>query len=163
MPIYEFYCSDCHTIFNFYSQRVNTTKQPACPKCQKKPLTRKVSLFAFTGRAEEGEDEAPGLDESKMEKAMEWMARQSDRINEDDPRQAARLMRQFSDMTGVELGSGMQEALSRMEAGEDPEEVEAEMGDVLESEEPFVMPGKKGVKNLSKKLPPKKDDTLYEL
>ena len=163
MPIYEFYCSDCHTIFNFYSTRVNTTKQPACPKCHKKPLTRQVSLFAVTGRAEEGEDEEPGLDESKMEKAMEWMARQSDKINEDDPRQAARLMRQFSDMTGVELGPGMQEALSRMEAGEDPEEVEAEMGDALESEEPFIMPGKKGVKNLAKKLPPKRDETLYEL
>jgi len=116
-----------------------------------------------TGRAEEDGDEDPGLDESKMEKAMEWMARQSGNISEDDPRQAARLMRQFSDMTGVELGPGMQEALNRMAAGEDPEQVEAEMGDALETEEPFLMPGKKGLKSLKKRLPPEKDETLYDL
>jgi hypothetical protein len=28
MPIYEFYCEDCHTIFNFFSKNVNTTKKP---------------------------------------------------------------------------------------------------------------------------------------
>ncbi len=94
---------------------------------------------------------------------MEWMAREAENVNEDDPRQAANLMRKFTDMTGVELGPGMQEALSRMEAGEDPEQVEAEMGDSLESEEPFIMPGTKGIRSLKKQLPPQKDETLYEL
>lgn len=163
MPIYEFYCRDCHTIFNFFSKTINTRTVPSCPKCENPGLTRQVSLFAVTGRAEEGGDEDPGLDESRMEKAMEWMARQSGNIDEADPRQAARLMRQFSDMTGVQLGAGMQEALNRMAAGEDPEQVEAEMGDVLEAEEPFLMPGKKGLKGLKKRLPPEKDETLYEL
>lgn len=163
MPIYEFYCKDCHTIFNFYSKTINTTKVPTCPKCQKTELTRQISLFAVTGRAEEGGDEDFPMDESKMEKAMEWMARETENINEDDPRQAANLMRKFTDMTGVELGPGMQEALSRMEGGEDPEQVEAEMGDALESEEPFIMPGKKGIRSLKKQLPPQKDETLYEL
>lgn len=163
MPIYEFYCKDCHTIFNFYAKTINTTKVPTCPKCEKTELTRQISLFAVTGRAEAGGDEDFPMDEAKMEKAMEWMAREAEHINEDDPRQAANLMRKFTDMTGVELGPGMQEALNRMEAGEDPEQVEAEMGDALESEEPFIMPGKKGIKNLKKQLPPKKDETLYEL
>jgi len=163
MPIYEFYCRDCHTIFNFYSKTINTRKVPACPRCENARLTRQVSLFAVTGRADAGGDEDLGLDESKMEKAIEWMARQSGHISEDDPRQAARLMRQFSDMSGVELGPGMQEALSRMAAGEDPEQVEAAMGDTLEQEEPFLIPGRKGVKRLRRQLPPDKDETLYEL
>jgi len=163
MPIYEFYCRDCHTIFNFYSKTINTSKVPTCPKCKETELTRQISLFAVTGRAEQGGDEDFPVDESKMESAMAYMAREAEHINEDDPRQAADLMRKLSDMTGVKLGPGMQEALSRMEAGEDPDQVEAEMGDALESEEPFIMPGKKGMRRLRDQMPPRKDETLYEL
>jgi hypothetical protein len=71
-------------------------------------------------------------------------------------------MRRLTDMTGLELGPGMQEALSRMEQGEDPEKVEAEMGDLLETEEPFIQPGKKA-KGSKKRPAPRKDDTLYDL
>jgi len=35
MPIYEFYCEDCNTLFNFFSRTVNTDKQPPCPRCRK--------------------------------------------------------------------------------------------------------------------------------
>ena len=48
MPIYEFYCKDCHTIFNFFSRTVNTEKQPACPKCARPELERKMSVFAIS-------------------------------------------------------------------------------------------------------------------
>jgi hypothetical protein len=65
-------------------------------------------------------------------------------------------------MTGMELGPSMEEALSRMEKGEDPEQVEAEMGDLLESEDPFLLPGKKGGFP-RKRRPPKRDETLYDL
>ena len=54
---------------------------------------------------------------------MQMLAGEADNINEDDPRQAADLMRKLTHMTGMELGSGMEEALSRMESGEDPESV----------------------------------------
>ena len=97
---------------------------------------------------------------------MEAMAAEAEQMNEDDPRAAARLMRKFSDMTGMELGQGMQEALGRMEAGEDPEQVEAEMGDLMESEDPFVLPGKgAGVKgaNRTHRGEPKRDEQLYEM
>jgi len=164
MPIYEFYCSDCNTIFNFFSRTVNTKKRPKCPKCRTKALTRQVSLFSFTGRVkEENNIEDLPFDESKMEQAMRMLAGEADKIDEEDPRQAANLMRKLSDMTGLKLGQGMEEALSRMESGEDPEKLEAEMGDLLEEEEPFILPGKKG-KNVKAKRPaPLRDETLYDL
>ena len=164
MPIYEFYCRDCHTIFNFFSKTINTTKQPLCPLCKKTKLTRQVSSFSFTGRVkEEGDIDDLPIDESKMEQAMQVLAREADNINEDDPRQAANLMRKLSDMTGLQLGDGMNEALSRMENGEDPEQIEAEMGDLLEGEDPFLMTGKKA-KNIKMKKPkPYRDETLYDL
>lgn len=164
MPIYEFYCRDCNTIFNFFSKTVNTAARPKCPGCNDRTLERQVSLFAVTGRATEDSDmdDLP-FDESKMEQAMNMLAREADSINEDDPRQAADLMRKMTDMTGIELGPGMQEALRRMEDGEEPEQIEAEMGDLLETEEPFLLPQKKGKGAAGTRAAPVRDETLYDL
>jgi len=164
MPIYEFYCEDCNTIFNFFSKTINTTKKPKCPKCKTRKLSRQMSAFSFTGKAKEDSDmdDLP-FDESKMEKAMQMLAGEAENINEDDPRQAANLMRKLTDMTGLELGAGMQEALKRMEAGEDPDAIESEMGDLLEGEEPFLLPEKKGKGTAEKRPAPQRDETLYDL
>jgi hypothetical protein len=72
-------------------------------------------------------------------------------------------MRKLSDMTGLKLGAGMDEALSRMERGEDPEQIEAEMGDLLEGEDPFELPEKKGGEMKAKRPAPTKDENLYDL
>lgn len=164
MPIYEFFCQDCNTIFNFFSKTINTTKCPDCPKCKTSKLNRQVSLFSVTGKAREdtGLNDFD-LDEDKMEKAMQVLAKEADNINEDDPRQAARLMRKLSNMTGLELGPGMSEALDRMEKGEDPDQLESEMGDILADEDPFILPDKKKVKQKISRLAPQIDETLYDL
>ena len=162
MPIYEFYCPRCHTVFNFFSRSINTDKIPVCPKCNRVKLERQMSSFAVIRGAKEDQDDGlPDIDESKLEKAMTALASEAEGINEDDPKQAAQLMRKLTHMTGLELGGGMEEALRRMEAGEDPEQIEAEMGDLLEEEDPLVFQGQK--KYGGKKRPPRKDDTLYEL
>lgn len=164
MPIYEFYCEDCNTLFNFFSRTINTVKIPNCPKCKTKKLTRQVSLFAFTGKAkEDGELDDLPFDESKMEQTMNMLAGEAENIDEEDPRQAADLMRKLSDMSGLKLGQGMEEALSRMDKGEDPEKIEAELGDILENEEPFALPGKKGKGGKIARPAPYRDETLYDL
>lgn len=164
MPIYEFYCPDCNTLFNFFSRTINTSKKPKCPQCQTRTLERQMSAFAFTGQAQEaGDGDELPFDEGKMEQAMQMLASEADQINEDDPRQAANLMRKLTDMTGMELGEGMHEALRRMERGEDPEAVEAEMGDLLEEEDPFVLSGKKGKAGQAATQAPRRDETLYDL
>ncbi|MBW2513448.1 MAG: zinc ribbon domain-containing protein [Deltaproteobacteria bacterium] len=163
MPIYEFFCQDCNTIFNFFSRKVNTTKTPLCPKCKNR-LSRQVSQFAFTGKAKEtGDMDDLPIDESKMEQAMSMLAKEAEGLDQEDPRQAANLMRKLSDMTGLKLGPGMDEALQRMEKGEDPEQLEAEMGDLLENEDPFILPEKKGGRAASGLKKPFKDETLYDL
>jgi len=162
MPIYEFYCKNCHMIFNFFSSSVNTEKSPKCPKCSKKKLERQMSTFASPRNRGEDEDmPMPDIDETQMERAMNTLAREAEHMDENDPRQAANLMRKLTDMTGLDLGPGMEEALSRMEAGEDPEKIEQEMGDLLEGEEPFDF--KQKSYKASKKRPPKVDEKLYYL
>lgn len=165
MPIYEFYCADCHTVFNFFSRRVNTQKIPGCPKCDRKQLERQVSIFAVSkGRKEEDDDPLGDVDESQMEKAFMSMAGEMEDIDEDNPKQIARMMRKLYDATGLELGSGMEEAIRRMEAGDDPDKIEEEMGDILENEDPFSIKPKARLRDLRRRyLPPKVEPTLYDL
>ncbi len=162
MPIYEFYCPECHMIFNFFSKSVNTEKVPQCPRCGKVKLNRHMSVFATPrNRGEEDDVQLPDMDENKMEQAMNLLAREAENVDENDPKQAANLMRKLTDMTGLNLGPGMEEALSRMEAGEDPEAIEAEMGDLLEEEDPFSFQAKSGKQG--RRGAPVVDETLYDL
>ena len=78
MPIYEFYCSECHTIFNFFSKTVNTGKKPLCPGCKKVKLDRRMSAFATLRNQTEQEDmPLPDFDEAKMEKAMHFLEKEA--------------------------------------------------------------------------------------
>ncbi len=162
MPIYEFYCDQCNVVFNFLSSRVNTSKIPDCPRCGKPEMSKQISTFATIGKAkDESEDPFVGFDESKMENAFESLMKEAGNVNEDDPRQMASLMRKFTSQTGMQLGDSMEEALSRMESGEDPEQVEKEMGDLI-SEDDFSLDSmkKKVMKRVEK---PVYDEKLYEL
>jgi len=164
MPIYEFYCRDCHRIYNFFSRTVNTEKSPACPRCGRSDLERLVSSFAVSRNRPEpaaGDGPMPDLDEDKLERAMAELERESAGLDENDPRQMATMMRRMFEATGLNMGGGMEEALKRMESGEDPDQIEADMGDLLEGEDPFSA---RDAKSLRRRfLPPAHDGTLYEL
>lgn len=181
MPIYEFYCGRCHMIFNFFARRVNTEKRPDCPKCGKKQLERRPSRFAI-GRARseskpegpDGEDNfedelPPGFDEEKLERVFDELADEAESMDEDDPRQMAKLMRKLGDSMGLRFGPAMEEAIRRLEAGEDPDQIEEDLGDALEEEEPVFEGQEKPqkasrLKQLARKLlPPRVDPTIYDL
>lgn len=160
MPIYEFFCDDCNTVFNFYSTTINTSKIPLCPKCEGRDLKRMLSPFAtVSGKKEKGDAADLPLDESKMEKALQVMEKEMSNIKEDDPRQMASLLRKMTEAAGGNMDEGMEEALRRMEAGEDPENIEADMGDTLNPENIFSDQKRRG------KRPQKisYDETLYDL
>lgn len=162
MPIYEFYCPDCNTIYNFFTRRINTDKKPICPRCGRQDLDKLMSRVSVIGRAsEKGEAEGGDLpmDDAKLEKAMGMLEREMEGVDENDPRAAAQLMRKLADATGMQLGEGMQEAIRRMESGEDPEQVEAELGDVMGDENELFAAGKKLA---GRRAAPRVDEELYE-
>jgi putative FmdB family regulatory protein len=137
MPIYEFYCADCNTVFSFFSAAVAPEARPACPRCGRPELPRRPSRFAaITGgrsAADEGEesDALAGLDDERLEKAFETMASEFDSLDAGagpDPRQLSRAMRRFTELTGLEAGPKLRDLLTRLERGEDPESLESEMG-----------------------------------
>jgi putative FmdB family regulatory protein len=162
MPVYEFYCADCHTVFNFLSRLVNIDKRPACPKCNRPELERQVSPFAVSrGRKEETPEGLPDIDEQKLEKAMMGLAGEIEGMDENNPRQMAHFLRRLKDVTGMNLGSGMDKAIRRLESGDDPDKIESEMGELLDGDNPFSLEGIKGIRR--RVTPPVHDDTLYPL
>jgi hypothetical protein len=99
--------------------------------------------------------------------AFAAMAGELETLDQDDPKQAARTMRRLFESTGLKLGEGMAEAIRRMEAGEDPDQIDAELGERLDQEDPF---GDEAVtaSDLLKQarrdwLPVARDDTWYPL
>lgn len=164
MPIYEFYCDSCNVIFNFLSSRVNTSTKPDCPRCGKKEISRQMSTFTTIGKASEDDnDMMVGMDETKMEEAFGSLMQEAEGMDEGDPRQMATLMRKLTEKTGMNLGDTMEEAISRMEKGEDPDVVEKEMGDCLDGDDLFSFDGMKKKALSDRKYVPVHDEKLYKL
>src|ERR1019366_3778955 len=141
MPIYEFSCPKCRKIFNFLAKRVNPDRVPVCPKCGNKKMSKQVSRFAMTKGLKEpaiknesaaGEPPMPDLDDPRLARAMAEMERDMEHLDENDPKHMAHLMKKMKDiMPPGAMPKEMDIAIKRLEAGEDPEKIEADMGDVL--------------------------------
>ena len=143
MPIYEFACPKCRRIFSFLSKRVDPDRLPVCPKCGNKKLKKEVSRFAMSKGLKEpsagsgGADEAggppmPDLDDPRVERAMMEMERDMAHLDENNPKHMAHMMRRMKDlMPPGSVPKDFDVAIKRLEAGEDPEKIEADMGDVL--------------------------------
>ena len=142
MPIYEFACPKCRKIFSFLSKRVNPAHSPACPPCGRKKLEKEISRFAFTkgvsepaagpAGAEADGPAMPEMDERKMERVMAEMERDMGHLDENNPRHMAHMMKKMKDLLPPgTMPKEMDIAIKRLEAGEDPEKIEADMGDVF--------------------------------
>jgi putative FmdB family regulatory protein len=141
MPIYEFACPKCRRIFSFLSKRVKPDRLPVCPKCGNKKLKKEVSRFAMSRGLKEpaantepagGEPPMPDLGDPRVERAMMEMERDMENLDENNPKHMAHMMRKMKDlMPPGSMPKELDTAIKRLEAGEDPEKIEADMGDVL--------------------------------
>lgn len=141
MPIYEFACPKCRRIFNFLSKRSNPDRAPVCPKCGNRKMTKQVSAFAMPrglkepSAATESPDDGPpmpDMDDPRMARAMAEMERDMEHLDENNPRHMAHLMKKMKDlMPQGAVPKELDIAIKRLEAGEDPEKIEEDMGDVL--------------------------------
>jgi len=141
MPIYEYACPKCRVIFNFLSKRITPDRSPACPRCGNKKMSKQVSRFAMSrglkepasgAGAEGGEGPAPDFDDPRIERAMMEMERDMEHLDENNPKHMAHMMRKMKDlMPPGTMPKELDVAIKRLEAGEDPEKIEEDMGDVL--------------------------------
>ena len=141
MPIYEFACPKCRVVFNFLSKRINPEHLPTCPKCANKKMAKQMSAFAMPrgakepSAAAEGEEmdgAAPDMDDPRVMRAMNELERDMEHLDENNPKHMAHMMRKMKDlMPAGSVPKELDVAIKRLEAGEDPEKIEADMGDVL--------------------------------
>ena len=148
MPIYEYYCADNHTIYQFYAKTLAQGKTvPRCPDNPKFKLRKLVSAFAVTsgGTKDEAAESkpAPGPadsgEDTRMEAAMGAMEKEFSGVDENDPRAMARMMRKMSEMTGEKIDGEMEEVVRKLEEGADPESLEEQLGggDAPEGGDPY--------------------------
>jgi putative FmdB family regulatory protein len=141
MPIYEYACPKCRVIFNFLSKRIQPERLPACPKCGNKKMAKQVTRFAMSRRLKEpaattgveaDEPPMPDLDDPRVERAMNELERDMEHIDENNPKHMAHMMRKMKDlMPPGTVPKDLDVAIKRLEAGEDPEKIEEDMGDLL--------------------------------
>jgi putative FmdB family regulatory protein len=139
MPIYEFACPKCRKIFSFLSKRINPDRLPVCPKCGNKKLKKELSRFAMTRGLSEptagnegGDGPMPNMDDPRVERAMAEMERDMAHLDENNPKHMALMMRKMKDILPAgSIPKELDVAIKRLEAGEDPEKIEEDMGDVL--------------------------------
>jgi putative FmdB family regulatory protein len=141
MPIYEFACPACRKIYSFLSKRLNPDHVPTCPKCGNKNLIREMSRFsALRGMAEtsgaelSGEDAGmPDVNDPRISQSMAELERDMAHLDENNPRHLAHVMKKMKElMPSGSLPKDVDVAIRRLEAGESPEKIEEDMGDVLD-------------------------------
>jgi putative FmdB family regulatory protein len=139
MPIYEFACPKCRKIYSFLSKRMNPDRLPVCPKCGNKKLEKQLSRFAMTrgfaesaSGGEDSEGPMPDLDDPRIARAMSEMERDMQNLDENNPRHMAHMMRKMKDILPAgTMPKELETAIKRLEAGEDPEKIEEDMGDIF--------------------------------
>jgi putative FmdB family regulatory protein len=135
MPIYEYACPKCRVIFSFFSKRIQPEREPRCPKCGAGGLIKQMSGFAALSggpNREAGAEGAGDFDDPKMTRAMAELERDCANLDESNPKHLAHLMKKMKEIMPFEsMPPELDVAIKRLEAGEDPEKIEAEMGDIF--------------------------------
>ncbi len=118
MPIYEYRCGNCKRRVSIFFRSFSAVGEAHCPNCDSTNLTRTVSQVA-----------ALKSEDARLD-AMSDPSKFGD-VDENDPKSMARMMRKMKDEMGGEMGGEMgpefDEMVGRLEAGEDPEEIEKSM------------------------------------
>jgi len=137
MPLYEFYCEPCHTVFTFRAMRVDTQACPLCPVCNAR-LSREISTFApiVCGNTPQAVDDTAAR---RMEEVMARMGERIEALDDDgaDPREAVKVMREMAAAGGLHFDKNVKEAMARIEAGEDPAKTDEAFAEVFDRENPF--------------------------
>ncbi|MFT3870914.1 MAG: FmdB family transcriptional regulator [Nibricoccus sp.] len=149
MPIYEYYCPDNNTIYQFFAKTLAQGKLvPKCPDNPKFRMQKTVSAFAVkTSGKKSGDAEAnenmPGAadagsgdpaEDARMEAAMNAMEGEFANVDENDPRAMGRMMRRMAELTGEKIDGEMEEVVRKLEEGADPEKLEEELGGAFPDE-----------------------------
>lgn len=120
VPIYEYRCQDCKRRVSVFWRTFSDAEDetPACPRCGGANLARLVSRVRLVHSEESRLDDL--ADPGNLPD-----------FDENDPKSLGRWMRKMSQEVGEDLGPEFDEVVGRLEAGEDPEEIEKSMPELM--------------------------------
>jgi len=169
MPIYEYYCSDNHRIYQFFARTLAQGRTiPPCPENPKFRMEKVMSAFAVVGQAQETPAGPPGGEGSEsggdpaMESAMAAMEKEFAGADENDPRAMARMMRRMAELSGEAIPGEVEDVVRQLEEGADPESLEAQFDPNAEPNLPAADPGPDRPSRRPLRGPPRRDPQLYD-
>lgn len=114
MPNYEYQCLDCKKHFDrYFTFAEYETSTPRCTHCSSGNVRRKI-----------GRVRVARSDDTHMQNLAD--PGNLDKIDE-DPRALGQMMRQMSSQLGEDMGSEFNEVVTRLESGQSPESIEADL------------------------------------
>ena len=117
MPTYDYRCKSCKTRFELFLTYAEYGQyQVACPACGSDQVQRRI------GRVRIAKSEDRRIEDMVDPTQLAGI--------EDDPKALGRLMRKMGDEMGEDAGPEFDEVVSRLEKGEDPEQIERDMPDL---------------------------------
>ncbi len=117
MPIYQYRCLKCHRRFEILlSYKEYGVKKVACPHCKSDQVERRI------GRIRIAKSEESRLDALTDPSGLEGL--------ENDPRALGKMMRKMGNEMGEEVGPEFDEVVDRLEAGQNPEDIEKAIPDL---------------------------------
>jgi putative FmdB family regulatory protein len=124
MPIYEYRCGGCRRKVSIFFRSFSAVGAATCPRCGSTDLTRLMSRVAVLRGGRDGDlgDDGGGDDEFGPDPSAMLAG-----LDENDPRSVARWARRVSAEMGEPMEPEFEEALNRIEAGEDPDRVMEQM------------------------------------
>lgn len=139
MPIYDYNCPDCGRKVNVFFRSIGAAEAAAevvCPRCGGKNLRRRaarVRVMRHVAGASVGtlaDDDDIDSDEPLDDfGGMGGMEQMMAGVDENDPRSIARFARQMQAQAGEDIDPEMDNALTRIERGEDPDKVLEDFGE----------------------------------
>lgn len=117
MPAYEYRCLNCQKRFEvFLKFSEYGVKKVICPHCQSENIQRRI-----------GKVRVARSDESRLGNLADPASLAG---LDEDPRALGRMMREMSREVGEDMGGEFDEVVSRLESGQDPEQIERELPDL---------------------------------
>lgn len=185
MPIYEYYCPENHTIYQFYAKTLAQGKTvPRCPDNPRFRMRKAVSAFAISSGGKKDDSAMPEVPtggsaedhDPRLGAAMQSMESEMAHLDENDPKALGRMMRRMSELTGEKIDGEMEEVVRKLEEGADPEAIESMFGGEENSPEspyydddqaPSGPPGAEDRKETRHRFrvrntAPRRDPTLYD-
>ncbi len=95
-------------------------------------MTKGLEEAAGVGDGAEAEGPMPDFDDPKIARAMSELERDMASMDENNPRHMAQMMKKMKEvMPSGAVPKEMDIAIKRLEKGEDPEKIEADLGDLM--------------------------------